>query len=94
MIVNEYPYTDNHEINLDWLISEMQDLLKKYNLVLDKELHDFIIEHFNQIFGQLAYVPEDEKLIMQIQNRLYADGEHVYTAQDETIEITDKLEVK
>ena len=26
MVFNEYPYTDFHELNLDWLIQEMKDL--------------------------------------------------------------------
>lgn len=36
MFKNKYPYTDFHELNLDWIISEMQYLKAKVKILSDK----------------------------------------------------------
>lgn len=40
MIFNKYPYTDFHELNLDWILKEMQDLQKNMDELLAKAIEE------------------------------------------------------
>ena len=74
----KFPYTNFHELNLDWLISEMSDLDKKVNAIendmlklyqfVKDELKNYAIEYMNYLIqsGELnvavQYTAPDERL--------------------------------
>ena len=38
MIPNKYPFTNFHELNLDWILKEMQDLETKFDTELVEQI--------------------------------------------------------
>ena len=38
MVFNKYPYTDFHELNLDWILKEMQSLQERMNGLLEEAI--------------------------------------------------------
>lgn len=86
---NNYPYTDFHELNLDWVISKVKELDEKFDFVLDKKLKDFLYKELNDLYVNITYVKEHERLNLYVDSKFFADGEHVYTPSNETMEILD-----
>ncbi len=80
-----YPYTNVHELNLDWIIQTVKELSDKINLKYDDVLKEFIMEHFNTLFAGLSYVEETHTLKMYL--GVVGDGVHVFTPGDETMTI-------
>lgn len=63
---NTYPYTDMHELNLDWVISQLQDL-KKVIADLDKEILEEAARYTDeQIEVKLANVQQAIDQVNQI----------------------------
>lgn len=61
-MINRYPYTDMHELNLDWILSKISELDGKVNT----ELKEYVREELNHLFLETAYDQETETLLLQI----------------------------
>lgn len=66
MFFHEYPYTDFHELNLDWLIKTVKELAKKVNSINIDEIRKEVEEY-------LASLDIDQKVRDEIQ-KLIDDG--------------------
>lgn len=84
---NKYPYTDFHELNLDWALSTVKELDDKFNLVVNEKLKEFLYEHLSDMFINVLYNEENERLILTLDSKFFGDGEHVYNVNNESMEI-------
>lgn len=65
---NKYPYTDFHELNLDWLISSFKKLLDEYQGIVDWIEND--AKNYNDFLNRLAYL---EGQAVYLQNEIDAE---------------------
>jgi hypothetical protein len=84
MFSNFYPYTDFHELNLDWIISEVKRLANKIDMKYDEVLKIFIMQKFNDLFAGMVY---DDVDTLDFYIGVVGDGEHIFTPDDETMHI-------
>ncbi|MBQ0139414.1 MAG: hypothetical protein KBT36_08965 [Kurthia sp.] len=59
---NKYPYSDFHEMNLDWVISKVKELDQKVNGNLEK----LIREQLDKLFIDAMYDAQTETLILTL----------------------------
>lgn len=69
MIWNEYPYSNVHELNLNWLlkqvlegkikIKELEDIV---NNKIDEYINEYVAEHLSQFILGAMYIEEDKKI--------------------------------
>lgn len=54
MFINKYNYTDFHELNIDWLIKAVKELLLEVdNLISWKETHEDEYEQLKELYDQI-----------------------------------------
>ena len=68
---NKYPYTDFHELNLDWLLEKYQDLVNQLNTI-----NSWISTH------QIEYEDAIERL-QRVENELYTFEDQINAAFDQ-----------
>lgn len=72
---NKYPYTDFHELNLDWIIESMKKLLDDYSVITDWIEND--AANFDLLLGRIIQL-ENKTVNLQTQinnERLRVDNE-------------------
>lgn len=62
MFENRFPYTDFHELNLDWILSE----LKQFRTDFYDNLLDTIVKYLNQILPNVIYDKNNENITLQV----------------------------
>lgn len=62
-LFDQFPYTNNHELNLNWLLQKMKNLEEIYQHLQDeiKEVTDFI-NNFEEWFNQNVDQKIDERI--------------------------------
>lgn len=60
---NNYPYTDFHEANLDWMLGKVKELDQKIN----DDLETYIREILGDLFISALYDPATETLILTLE---------------------------
>lgn len=87
-IVNRYPYTDYHEMNLDWLVSNYQSIIDKVNETIDWANNHQI--EYEEAIARLTAVENEintfEQAITETFNRLQANFEQQFREQQEALE--------
>ena len=83
---NEYPYTNLHEANLDFIIKKVTELDNKVNKILEQKIDEYIEKMFNKIMIDATYDEETETIIMK--KEIVSDGcFHVYSGDNNTMSI-------
>lgn len=66
MVFNKYPYTDFHELNLDWILKEMQSLQTQMDGLLDtaieeatKAAKEYVDEQLTGVMEQFARLQDN-----------------------------------
>lgn len=71
---NTYPYTDFHEMNLDWFLQEFQKITNYVENEMDAQIQDYINEHLQDIIMNGDYNVKDvisrSQLLSHIGNTL------------------------
>lgn len=62
MFRNSFPYTDFHELNLDWILGELQQFRTDFY----DNLLDTIVKYINQILPTVIYDKENENITLQV----------------------------
>ena len=84
----EFPNADMYDSDLRELLKEMRELRNRYNLVLTKELKNFIREKLKDIFANCLYDAPNERLILKFEGYIISDGDvHIYDESNSSISI-------
>lgn len=59
---NRYPYTNFHELNLDWILKRINELMDKFSDDMSQAMEEFIQQHLGDFIAEAAY-DQAEKLI-------------------------------
>lgn len=60
---NYWPYTNIHELNLDWIISKVKELDTRFTDDIETFVREYIDEHFAEWTVNANYDPDDETII-------------------------------
>lgn len=88
-VFNNFPWTNFHELNLDWVIKtvkELQDYLNSPDY--EKYIQQVIINNAERLMFNGSYVEEDEQIILSYIIESVADpSSHIYNSGTETMSI-------
>lgn len=83
---NEYPYTNLHEVNLDYVIKKIQEFENITNNILDNKIDSYIDEMFNKIMIDAIYVKDTETIVLK-KEAIADEGIHIYDPNNNTMKI-------
>ena len=65
--INQYPYTDFHELNLDWVINEIQTLQTKVDNIMSDKVVEEIEKYFNTLMPKVVYNESTTTIALSIE---------------------------
>ena len=81
---NSFPYSDFHELNLDWILSKIKEFQNWFdNLNVEDEIKAEVDKYFNQVMIQAIYDEQTETITLE--KELSGDGVHVYDSSKQSI---------
>ena len=81
---NSFPYSDFHELNLDWVLSKIKEFQNWFdNLNVEDEIKAEVDKYFNQVMIQAIYDEQTETITLA--KELSGDGVHVYDSSKQSI---------
>lgn len=86
--INQYPYTDFHELNLDWVINEVQTLKRTVDTLMSDQITSMIDRYFNSIMPSVVY-DEPNRVINLNFEPTVIEGVHSYNALAESIDVSE-----
>ena len=85
--INQYPYTDFHELNLDWTINEVQTLQTKVDEIMSDAVLKAIDRYFNSIMPGVIYDEKNTTINLNFEPTVL-EGTHSYNGLAQSIDIT------
>lgn len=92
-LYENFPYTNVHELNLDWVINkvktfqaEIDALNDKYENHVKDEVNEYIDEHLSQFLLGAMYDEENTSIRLQ-PAVVIGEGDHVYNSTEERITV-------
>lgn len=83
---NSFPYSDFHELNLDWVLTKIQEFQTFFdNLNVEDEIKKEVDKYFNEVMIQAIYDEDTETITLT--KELSGDGTHVYNVDERAIVI-------
>lgn len=86
-MTHKYPYTDFHDLNLDWVINKIHEIDKTVQSIYNNETKEILAKHLDELLPDATYDAVNERLIIHVEPVIVAGGEHVYSPSEETITI-------
>ena len=86
--INNYPYTDFHEMNLDWIITQTETLTQKVDEIMSDAVLKTIDRYFNSIMPGVVY-DEPNRVINLNFEPTVIEGMHSYNALAESIDVSE-----
>ena len=83
---NRYPYTNFHELNLDWILKVLRELVEKFDHDMSQAMQEYIQEHLGDFIAEAAYNQVDELITLSDTDTPSAIGGYVsaFNIGDET----------
>lgn len=63
MFLPKYPYTDMHELNLDWMLAVMQE----FQSYIDSGLRDYFIDQLGPLLLEITYDEAEELITLRVE---------------------------
>ena len=86
--INNYPDTNFHEMNLDWIITQTETLTQKVDEIMSDAVLKAIDRYFNSIMPGVVY-DEPNKVINLNFEPTVIEGSHSYNALAESIDVSE-----
>ena len=84
---NEYPYTNLHEVNLDYIMSKVSELNNRVDNIIEQKIDEYVKDMFNEIMIDSTYNEEKETIILKAE--ILVDGTiHSYDVNNKTMSIS------
>lgn len=64
-VFENFPYTNFHDLNLDWILNEVKALDNKVNNDLYTEINNYITEHLSEFVIGATYDPVTETIVFK-----------------------------
>ena len=64
-VFENFPYTNFHDLNLDWILSQVKALDQKVNTDLEQTIVDYINEHLAEIVLAASYDAADHAIVLK-----------------------------
>lgn len=82
-----YPYTDFHELNLDFLLGEVKKLNSKVDDFYGQVAIEVVRKYIDKLLPSVLYDAANERMTVTTQVIPMTGVEHIYTSATESIEI-------
>ena len=86
--INNYPDTNFHEMNLDWVITQTETLTQKVDMIMSDAVLKAIDRYFNSIMPSVVY-DEPNRVINLNFEPTVIEGSHSYNALAESIDVSE-----
>ena len=86
-MAHKYPYTDYHDLNLDWVIKNIEEVKDMLKIILEGGADKIVEDYLNKLLPVAIYDADNERITLSVAVKLVADGEHVYNANNESMTI-------
>lgn len=86
--INNYPDTNFHEMNLDWVIVQTETLTQKVDEIMSDAVLKAIDRYFNSIMPSVVY-DESNRVINLNFEPTVIEGMHSYNALAESIDVSE-----
>lgn len=64
-----YPYSNFHQLNLDWLLNEMKRVSDWIDNTASEDIKNIINQKFNDLMLDATYVAETETLVLALKEK-------------------------
>ena len=64
-VFENFPYTNFHDLNLDWILNKVKDLDEKVNGDFDTIIESYVEEHLSQFLLEASYDAATETITLQ-----------------------------
>lgn len=64
-VFENFPYTNFHDLNLDWILNKVKELDEKVNGDFDAVIESYIEDHLSQFLLLAAYDPATETITLE-----------------------------
>lgn len=64
-----FPYSNFHQLNLDWLLNEMKRVTDWIDNTASEDIQNIINQKFNDLMLDATYVAETETLVLALKEK-------------------------
>ena len=86
--INNYPDTNFHEMNLDWIITQTEALTQKVDEIMSDAVLKAIDRYFNSIMPGVVYDEPNKAINLNFEPTVI-EGVHSYNALAESIDVSE-----
>jgi len=65
---NRYPYSNFHQLNLDWLIRKISELEENLGEGIDTYINNYLQQHLPSMLLRASYIESTKTLRMEVTN--------------------------
>lgn len=65
----DFPYSNFHQLNLDWLLTEMKRTTDWIDNTASEDIQNIINQKFNELMLDATYIAETETLVLSLKEK-------------------------